>query len=313
MRDGRWLRVSAAWFRTLLRLYPADFRGEMGEAVVEAYRARARQALEGSGVWGLAGVWGVALRDSLRNGLAERLRPAVPWRRSGDWGRDMELVSRRLRRSPMFALAVLGTLTIGLASFAVVYTVVDKVLIEPLPYSDPDGLYLVWRDDTAYSDGDRNELSGPDILELQQAGGVIEDAAAVRTVLARLSASAETNPPELTALEVSPNLFDLLGVAPALGRGFAREQMGPGHPPVVVLSDALWRRLGGDAAIIGTEVELSEERYTVIGVMPPDFQLAGQAWWAGSPRGADLYRPLSVPLADPGAGNFTGWIRAHRE
>src|SRR5690606_29062502 len=103
-------------------------------------------------------------------------------------------------------------------------------------------------------------------------------------------------------------------VAPALGRGFAPDEVGPDRPPVTVLSDALWRRLGGDPAIIGTEVELSEERHTVIGVMPPDFRLTARAWWAGSPRGADLYVPFDVDLADedPNDGSFAGLIRARR-
>ncbi|HEX7081554.1 MAG TPA: ADOP family duplicated permease [Gammaproteobacteria bacterium] len=318
MRRDRLLHVSDAWFRLLLRLYPPDFRDEMGEALVETYRDRASEALDhGSAAASrlrLAGVWLAALWDSLRNGPGERLHPAVSWRRGGDWGRDLERVGRRFRRSPVFVAATLGTLTVGLGAFAVVYTAVDKVLIEPLPYSNPDDLYFVWRDDTAYSDGDRNGLSGPDIVELQQAGGVIEDAAALRVELRTLSASGETNPPDLTTMLVSPNLFDLLGVAPALGRGFAPEEAGPDRPPVIVLNDALWRRLGGDPAIIGAEVELSEERYTVVGVMPPDFRLAGQAWWAASPRRADLYVPFDFDLADedPGDGDFTGLIRARR-
>src|SRR5690606_9467110 len=69
---------------------------------------------------------------------------------------ELARVGRRFRRSPMFVAATLGTLAVGLGAFAVVYTAVDKVLIEPMPYSSPDDLYFVWRDDTAYSDGDRN-------------------------------------------------------------------------------------------------------------------------------------------------------------
>jgi hypothetical protein len=121
------------WIRLLLRLYPADFREEMGAELVETYAARAGTA-RGAGRIALAGVWLDALADSLRNGLGERLHPAVGWRRSGNWGRDAELVLRRLWRAPLFSCAVLGTLTIGLGAFAVVYTVVHQVLIAPLPY-----------------------------------------------------------------------------------------------------------------------------------------------------------------------------------
>ena len=98
-RDGL-INRSERWFRLLLRLYPADFRDEMGDAVVEAYRDRARESLSHGGVIRLAGVWVHALVSSLRNGLGERARPAAAWRRSGDWGRDMELATRRLMRAP---------------------------------------------------------------------------------------------------------------------------------------------------------------------------------------------------------------------
>ena len=122
--DGkrRGLRTSSEhWFRLLLGLYPPDFRDEMGEALVETYCERAREAQKSGGGFHLATVWGAAFRDSVRNGLAERVKPAVAWRRAGDWGRDMERVSRRLRKRPLFLFAVVGTLTVGLGIFSVVY------------------------------------------------------------------------------------------------------------------------------------------------------------------------------------------------
>jgi hypothetical protein len=124
-------RVSEAWFRLLLRLYPDDFRDEVGDALVETYRERARDAHASGGRRALARLWMRAFSDSLRNGLGERLRPAIAWRRGGNWGRDGELVLRRLRRSPGFAAAVVATLTVGLGAFAAVYAVAHKVLIEP--------------------------------------------------------------------------------------------------------------------------------------------------------------------------------------
>ena len=128
MTHGHLLRVSERWFRLLVRLYPADFRDEMGIGVVEAYRNQARVTLNRSGVMGLAWLWLRALADALWNGLGERLRPAASWRRTGNWGRDLELARRRLLRSKVFVAATLGTLTVGLGAFAVVYTAVDKVL-----------------------------------------------------------------------------------------------------------------------------------------------------------------------------------------
>lgn len=175
MSDDRWLRISDRWFKLLLWLYPVDFREEMGEALVEAYRDRSRAALSQGGL-SLLGVWLRALTDSLRNGLGERVGPRVTWRRSGDWGRDMALVMRRLVRAPVFASTIVGTLTVGLGAFAVVYTAVYKVLIEPLPYERSDDLYYVWRDYGPIFDLNRGWLGGREIAVLDTVGGVIEDA-----------------------------------------------------------------------------------------------------------------------------------------
>jgi hypothetical protein len=101
------------WFALLLQLYPPDFRDEMGGGLVDAYRRQTEEAKKRGGA-SVAVVWLAALIDSLWNGLGERIKPAVQWRRGGDWGRDMEVVTRRLRQKPLFFTAVLGTLTVGL-------------------------------------------------------------------------------------------------------------------------------------------------------------------------------------------------------
>jgi putative ABC transport system permease protein len=128
------------------------------------------------------------------------------------------------------AAAVVATLTIGLGMFAVVYTVVQKILIEPMPYKDPDDLYFVWRDYRAYFDLGRGWLGGTDVAELQKAGGVIEDASGLLRQLRTFSMREGAEPTEIAVMVTSPNLFDLLGVEPAMGRGFARSEAGPGRP-----------------------------------------------------------------------------------
>jgi putative ABC transport system permease protein len=118
-------------------------------------------------------LWVGAFADSLRNGPAERARPAVSWRRSGNWGRDVELVSRRLMRAPIFAATTIGTLTIGLGMFAVVYTATQRILIDPMSYRDPGNLYYIWRDYGPIVDLKRGALGGTDIAELQKTNAVI--------------------------------------------------------------------------------------------------------------------------------------------
>jgi hypothetical protein len=276
------MNASEPWFRLLLRLYPADFRDEMGEALVETYLHRSHET-------SVAWVWVVALWDSLRNGVSERVRPAVAWRRTGNWGRDMEIVSRRLRQRPMFLGAVLATLTAGLGTFAVVYTAVDKILLEPLPYKNPGDLYVVWE---KVKDEGSSVITGPDVANLQKAGGAIEAAAGLQMTPVNLPGDGEREARRIIAMEVSPSLFDLLGVRPALGRGFRPDETGPNSPDVIVLTDELWKRLGDNSNIIGTELKIGRTPFTVIGVMPPGFRFNGS--WAAPP---DAYVPLFFNLA----------------
>jgi putative ABC transport system permease protein len=313
MNGDRLMRVSDRWFRLLQRFYPPDFRDDMGNSVVEAYHDRARDALNRRGVAGLAALWVRALFDSLHNGPGERTRPAVSWRRSGNWGRDVELATRRLIRAPALVVAVVGTLTVGLGLFSVVYTVIQKVLIDPMPYRDPDDLYFVWRDYRAFFDLSRGWLGGTDIAEMQKTGGVIEGASGLLRQLMTFSAGEGSDPTEIAVMVTSPNLFDMLGVQPRLGRGFATSEVGPGRPAVIVLTHDLWNRLGADPAILNKEVRLNGQPHTVIGVMPPGFAFMRNAS-LGPPQRADAYVTFAINLAEtnPGAGSYAGLIRARR-
>jgi len=312
MSTDRLMNVSERWFRLLQRLYPVDFRDEMGDAVMEAYRDRAREALTRGGIIRLAAVWVGALVDSLRNGPGERVRPAASWRRSGNWGRDAELAIRRLMRAPAFVAATAGTLTLGLGMVAVVYTVVQKILIEPMPYRNTGDLYYVWRDYGPIVDLKRGALAGPDIIELQKSTALIEDAVALQRFLGGVFSLREgSDPSEISVTVTSPQLFEVLGVAPALGRGFARNEVGPGRPNVIVLAYELWSRLGADSTLIGTDVRLNGNPFTVIGVLPPDFAFVRNDA-IGPPQRADAYTTVAVSLADANtrAGDYSGLIRA---
>lgn len=311
MSEQRWLRRSEGWTRLLLRLYPSHFREEMGEEVVEAYRDRSRTALRRGGLASLAVVWLRALIDSLHNGLGERMRPSIAWWRMGNWGRDMQFLTRRLARAPVFVLATVGTLTVGLGAFAVVFAVVHNVLLAPLPYEDPEGLHFVWRDYGPIFELDRGWLGGTDVAEMQKSDGVIVDAAALQRGRATLTSSDDTDPSEIAVMATTPNLFSLLGVRPALGRGFAPNEGGPGRPPVMVLTHDLWTRLGADPGILGTDLRVNGEPYTVLGVLPEEFAFMRHSS-LGPPQGADAYTTLDVDLAEtnPGAGSYAGLIRA---
>jgi putative ABC transport system permease protein len=311
MNRERLLNISDAWFTLLLRFYPPDFRDDMGKALVETYRDRAREALNRGGLLQLMGVWMSALRDSLRSGPGERAYPAVSWRRGGNWGRDLEIAMRRLRRSPALVLAMVGTLTVGLGAFAVVYTAVQKIVLDRMPYKNPDDLYFVWRDYRAFFDLDRGWLAGTDVAELQKAGGVIEQAVGLQRGTPILSGANGAESTQIAVLTTSPGLFEMLGVAPAIGRGFAPHEVGAGRTPLIVLTHDLWTRLGAKPEILGTELRLNGQPFTVIGVMPKTFafQLHSSL---GRPQGVNAFVTFGLNLAEtrPSAGSYAGLIRA---
>jgi putative ABC transport system permease protein len=297
----RLAHASERWFRLLLRLYPADFRDEMGKGLVETYRDRSIEAFKSGGTLQLAGVWCAALRDSLRNGLAERVRPAVAWRRSGDWGRDIELVSRRLRQRPLFLLAVLGTLTVGLGTFAVVYTAVDKILIEPLAYHNTGDLYKVMAD-VDYVNVHEGNLTGSQFLELRKPGGVVEDVAAFACGNGAIPATDDRDAYHINMMVTSANMFDLLGARPAIGRGFRPDE---GSSDAIVLSDGMWRRLGANPDIAGTKLRVGPDTHTVIGVMRPDF-----GFTCVTAQIPDVYVPFDFTKVNPENYDFTTVMRA---
>ncbi len=314
-RERRLVRASDRWLRLVLRLYPADFRDEMGDALVETYRDRCRAAIRDGGIPALAGIWLQSLADSTRNGLGERMRPSVDWRRNGNWGRDAERAVRRLTRAPLFTLSMVATLTVGLGAFAMVATVVQKVLLAPLPYERSDDLYVVWRDLSAIVDLDRGYVAGTDIAALESAGGVITDAAGLdqsRLTLARaVSGAGDDTPLEVPVLITTPNLFRLLGVRPLLGRDFTANETGPGRSAVTVLGHELWQgRFAGDSSIVGSDILLNGVPFQVIGVMGPEVQLLVPDG-GGAPFTADLYVTHLVDLAttNPGNGGYGALIR----
>ena len=312
MTRNRLLNISERWFRFLQRFYPPDFRDEMGAAVVEAYKDRTRDALTNRGKIHVIALWLCALVDSLRNGAAERVRPAASWRRAGNWGRDVELVRRRLVRSPTFAATTIGTLTIGLGMFAVVFTAVQKVLIDPMAYKNPGDLYYVWRDYGPIVDLKRGALGGTDIAELQKTNPIIEDAVGLQPFLGGIfSLREDADPMEIAVTRTSPNLFNLLGIAPALGRGFAPDEVGPGREQVILLTHHLWTRLGADHGIVGADVRLQGRPFTVIGVLPPEFTFVRNDA-AAPPQRVDAFIPFAVRLAEanPQQGVYVGLMRA---
>ena len=188
---------------------------------------------------------------------------------------DIRYAIRRLIKSPAFTVVALLTLALGIGANTAIFSVVNAVLLKPLPYQDPNHLVGIYH----VSDGERAVVSGPNFYDVKKQSTTLQDAAAISTSRTILTGQGE--PVRLNAAEISASLFDLLGVQPALGRTFRGEENEPGKTSVAVLSHTLWQqRFGGDRNIVGRRITLDGVPFEVIGVMPERFSYpADRAIW----------------------------------
>ena len=182
---------------------------------------------------------------------------------------DLGQALRSLRRRPTFAALAVATLALGIGATTAIFSVVNGVLLRPLPYQRPAEVMMVH---TRLDGVPGKEFSPPEYWDLRERNRSFSRIAAFSNGTLTLTGSG--TPERFDAGYVSADAIPLLGVAPALGRSFAAEEDLPGRPPVVLLSDGLWkRRFGADPRIVGRTLILDDRPTTVIGVMPPGFQL----------------------------------------
>lgn len=187
-----------------------------------------------------------------------------------DLARDTRQAFRQLRRAPGFTLVAVATLGLGIGANTAVFSVLNAVLLRPMPFAEPDRLVMVWETDRR-SETTREPAAWPDYLDFRAAlTSTFADLAAMSgRAVSHTPAGAE--PARLRGLAVTASLFDVLGIRPMAGRLFAPDETEPGGPRVVVLGERFWRaRLAGDPAVIGAPILLSDEPYTVIGVVSDD-------------------------------------------
>jgi putative ABC transport system permease protein len=183
---------------------------------------------------------------------------------------DLRYAFRMLYKNPGFSAVALLALALGIGANTAIFSVVNSVLLRPLPYSDPSRLVMIWQDHQQRGGPEREWASPADLRDFQEQTNSFEHITAFLGWGPTLTGQGE--PEDLQAAAVSHDMFTMLGVQPALGRTFNEEEDRPGAEKVVVLSDQLWkRRFASDPAIIGKSVTLSDESYTVIGVMPRGF------------------------------------------
>jgi putative ABC transport system permease protein len=205
---------------------------------------------------------------------------------------DVRFAVRSLVRSPSFAITAVLALGLGIGSTAGVFSLLEGVVLRPLPYRDPSRLVTIW--DTNREKGLKHEAISPVTFHDYRAlTSVFADAAAWWRP--QLNLADETGDPiRVSAVETTENLFNVLGVQPAMGRGFTvhSDLFGPEHEAII--SHRLWQtRFGGDPGIVGRAIRLNGFTYTVVGVMPAGF---------GFPGETDLWQQLQWNLHNHSRG-----------
>ena len=183
---------------------------------------------------------------------------------------DLRYGFRTLTRSPGFTAIAVLSLALGIGANTAIFSVVNAVLLKPLPFTDPERLVMIWEDQSAIG-FPRSDVAPANFVDWKAQQSVFADVAALNWKSFNLTGDGE--PERILAHGVTANFLPLLGIQPEIGRTFLPEEDKPGTSNVVILSHGLWqRRYGGDRGILGRDILLNDEKYAVVGVMPAGFQ-----------------------------------------
>jgi putative ABC transport system permease protein len=257
----------------LLRVYPREFRERFGQEMLDLFRARRRAAASGRHLVHRVGFALGVLADLGRSAWRERRHQRqagiVATSRLSTRSRDdLHTALRRLRRSPALTLTIVALMALTIGSATAVFSVVNAILLRPLPFGDPSRMVVVWE---RRANSPENVVGGHEFPQWEQRTQAFERMAAlIYNDGAHLAGAGD--PKSVLAVRVSAGFLDVMGVAPAVGRGFTRADDTPGAAPVAMVSDRLWReRFGASSAVVGRSVRLNDRPVEIVGVMPPGF------------------------------------------
>ncbi len=214
---------------------------------------------------------------------------------------DLRYGLRMLAKNPGFTAVAVVTLALGIGANTAIFSVVNAVLLRPLPYKDAQNLVVIWETEPS-SPGNLFPVTSPDFEDWRKQNNVFEGLAAASGDGAALTGTSE--PLQLDGWRVSPEIFPLLGVQPLLGRTFSADETG--HDHVVILSYGPWQRaFGGDRSIVGRKITMDGEAYDVVGVMPSTFKFP-RVWG----HGAEFWRPITFdqPAWKKDRGDHWLWV-----
>jgi putative ABC transport system permease protein len=188
--------------------------------------------------------------------------------------REAEYAVRKLSRTPGFTAVVILTLALGIGASTAVFSIVDAVLLQPLPYPQPERLVRITSELRGFAATDTG-VSPVEFFDYQSLKDLFAGIAGLMPISANVTDG--TQPERVEMLLVSWNYFAVLGIAPAHGRVFGREDDTPGVANIAVVSDGYWRRrLGADPAAVGRSIVIDGDRVLIVGVMPPGFGHPGR-------------------------------------
>ena len=216
---------------------------------------------------------------------------------------DLRYALRQLRKSPGFTVIAVLTLALGIGANTAIFSVVNAVLLRPLPYPQPERIVYL----NEVSGGTNTSVSLPDYLDWRKDSSSFEHLAISRLESRNLSGIAGREPERISVAFVTANFFDVIGLRPQLGRTFTEDEDKPGAPSLAIISDRLWdRAFHRDPQIVGRPMTFHGQPATVVGVMPREMD---------SPHGVDAWFSVMRRSANPGWQNranhpmFFGWGR----
>src|SRR5439155_1468875 len=279
---------SQRFFRALLRLFPAEFRGDFGDDMAATFNDQARDALAQGDRMAALRLWRHPIAGIVTTAPREHLDVLR---------NDVRYALRTLRRNPGFTAVAVLALAVGIGANTAVFSIVNGVLVQSLPYKDPGALVLMFE---KWPTGpvDKWEFSAPDFEIVRGRARSFSGLAAYRSTTYELSGTMA--PQRIIGTKISPELFDVLGVAPAFGRAITTDDDRTSSR-VVVLSHGLWTRaFGRDPGIVGRTIQIDGQSYAVIGVMPEQLVFPPRGGGRNS-EPTDLYLPMSFTPFERGA------------
>src|SRR6266566_1700658 len=179
----------------------------------------------------------------------------------------LKLAFRQLRNNPAFSAIAILTLALGIGANTAIFSIVNAVLLRPLPYPDADRIMVL---NESSGPGQDYSVALPDYFDWQKDNTVFEHLAATHKESRNLSGIPGRDPERVSCASVTRNFFNIIGLPPELGRTFSQDEDKVGAPPVAVISDRVWRRVfNADPDVLGRSITLHDQNYTVTGVMPP--------------------------------------------